>query len=205
MLEYLMVLGHQQVQCSLQNVTYFFMLWSSIGYHQATTTVMLCSIGTQCKLNKINHKWMELNSVEAKAKWPPFFRIQFPTHFVNENVWILIKISLKFVPKGQINNIVALVQIMALRWPGDKPLSEPIMVMLLMHIGVTRPQWVKTRLWKDIYIYIYCPTRTSKFKSLITLDKKSPGAARFPIRQPEIYYCFYSYMAWYATNKTRGQ
>ena len=37
------------------------------------------------------------------------------------------KKSLKFVPKGPINNTPALVQIMA--WPrtGDKPLSEPMM------------------------------------------------------------------------------
>ena len=57
----------------------------------------------------------------------------FPNHifkwiFFNENVWISIKISLKFVPKGPINNIPALVQIMAWHRPGDKPLSEPIMV-----------------------------------------------------------------------------
>ena len=51
--------------------------------------------------------------------------------------------SLKFVPKGPINNIPALVQIMTWRRPGDKPLSEPMMVGLLTHICVTRPQWVK--------------------------------------------------------------
>ena len=62
--------------------------------------------------------------------------------FLNENVIILIKISLKFVPKGPSNNIPALVQIMAWRWLGDKPLSEAMMVSLLMHICVTRPQWV---------------------------------------------------------------
>ena len=33
--------------------------------------------------------------------------------FVNEKFCILIRISLKFVPKGPINNIPALVQIMA--------------------------------------------------------------------------------------------
>ena len=44
--------------------------------------------------------------------------------FMDENVWILINISLNFVPKGPINNIPALVQIMAWRRPGDKPLSE---------------------------------------------------------------------------------
>ena len=51
----------------------------------------------------------------------------FKCNFLNENVWILIKISLKFVPKGPINNIPALVHIKAWRWPGDKPLSEPMM------------------------------------------------------------------------------
>ena len=65
--------------------------------------------------------------------------------FANENVSITIKISLKFVPKGSINNIRALVQIMAWRQPGDKPLSEPMMVILPTHICVTRPQWVKKK------------------------------------------------------------
>ena len=63
--------------------------------------------------------------------------------FVNENVRSLIEFSLKFVPKGPINNISVLVQIMAWRRPGDKPLSEPMIVCLLMHICVTRPQWIK--------------------------------------------------------------
>ena len=42
----------------------------------------------------------------------------------------------------EINNIPSLVQIMAWRRPGDKPLSEPKMVNLLMQICVTWPQWV---------------------------------------------------------------
>ena len=54
-----------------------------------------------------------------------------------------IKISLKLIPKGPINNIPALVQIMAWHRPGDKPLSEPVMVRLPRYICVTRPQWVK--------------------------------------------------------------
>ena len=52
----------------------------------------------------------------------------------------MIKNSLKFVPKGPINDIPALVQIMAWRRPGDKPLSEPMLVSLPTHICVTRPQ-----------------------------------------------------------------
>ena len=53
---------------------------------------------------------------------------------MNENVRIAIEFSLKFVPKGPINNIPALVQIMAWRRPGAKPLSEPVTVSLLTHI-----------------------------------------------------------------------
>ena len=44
---------------------------------------------------------------------------------VNENNRIYIKISLKFVPKSLIKNILALVLIMTWPRPGDKPLSEP--------------------------------------------------------------------------------
>ena len=61
------------------------------------------------------------------------------TTFSNAFSWMKmfefpIKISLKFVPKGPINYISALVQIMAWRRPGDKPLSETMMVRLLTHI-----------------------------------------------------------------------
>ena len=60
--------------------------------------------------------------------------------FLNENRRISIKISLKFIPKGPISNIPALVQIMAWCWAGDKPLSEP-MATLLTDTCVPRPQW----------------------------------------------------------------
>ena len=67
----------------------------------------------------------------------------FKRIFLNENVRILLEISLRYVPEGPINNISVLVQIMAWRLPGDKPLSEPMMVRLPIHICVTWPQWVK--------------------------------------------------------------
>ena len=60
--------------------------------------------------------------------------------FRNENVSISIKILLEFILKCPINNIPALVQILAWRRLGDKPLSEPIMIILLTHIYVTGPQ-----------------------------------------------------------------
>ena len=55
----------------------------------------------------------------------------FKRIFLNENVWILTKISLKFVPRGPIYNIPALVLTMAWRRPGDKPLSEPMTVLFI--------------------------------------------------------------------------
>ena len=87
--------------------------------------------------------------------------------FFNENVWISIKVSLIFVPKGLVNNIPALVKIMAWRRSGDKPLSEPMRVSLPTHICVTRPQWVKCISYSK-YIHKF-----SKFHFNVDLKNKS--------------------------------
>ena len=55
---------------------------------------------------------------------------------------VTVMITLKFVPKCPIENILSLVLIMAWRRSGAKPLSEPMMVSLLTHIRVTRPRWI---------------------------------------------------------------
>ena len=83
-----------------------------------------------------------LNTLRPRQIGRHFADDIFNCIFLNENVWIAIKISLKFVPKSPINNIPALVQIMTWRRSGDKPLSEPMMVSSLRHICATRPQWV---------------------------------------------------------------
>ena len=88
-----------------------------------------------------------LNTLRLRQNGRRFADDTFKRIFLNENVGISIKISLKFVPKGPINNIPALVQILAWRRSGDKPLSEPMVVSLLTHICITRPQWVKAW-WK---------------------------------------------------------
>ena len=63
------------------------------------------------------------------------FQTTFSHAFSWMKMWkIRIKNALKFVPKSPINNIPAL------------PLFEPMMVNLLMHICVTRPQWVNLSL-----------------------------------------------------------
>ena len=86
------------------------------------------------------HTWeRHLNTLRPRQNGCHFVDDIFKRIFLNENILIPIKISLKFVPKGSINNIPALVQIMAWRLPGDKLLSEPMMVNLPTHICVTRP------------------------------------------------------------------
>ena len=72
----------------------------------------------------------------------------FKSNFMHVKFCILIWISLKFVPKGPINNIQALVQIMAWRRSGDMPLSEPM----------------QTR-FTDTYIRIYVDLGGDELKS----------------------------------------
>ena len=50
--------------------------------------------------------------------------------FVKENFWALNRISLKYVPHGKIGNLKTLVQKMAWRRLGYKPLSKPVMAYL---------------------------------------------------------------------------
>ena len=92
----------------------------------------------------------ELNSLRPRQNGRYLADDTFKRILLNENVRSWIKNSLKFVPNGPINNIPALVQIMAWRRLGDKPLSEPMIVILSTHICVTRPHWVKV-LFKVIH------------------------------------------------------
>ena len=52
------------------------------------------------------------------------------------------RLRFHFVPKGPISNFPTLVQIMAWRRLGDKPLSEPMFACSPMHICVSRSQCV---------------------------------------------------------------
>ena len=92
----------------------------------------------------VYHPWDPLvfNTLRPRQNGRHFPDDIYKCIFLNENVWISIKISLIFVPMGPINNIPAMVEIMAWRRSGDKPLSAPMLVRLLTHICVTRPQWV---------------------------------------------------------------
>ena len=106
-------------------------MWKNIGFESIYPTV-----------EDLSYRVYVFNILWPSQNGHRFANDTFKRIFVNENVRISIKISLKFVPKGPFDNIPALVQIMAWRRSCDKPLSEPMMVGLLTHICVTRPQWV---------------------------------------------------------------
>ena len=96
-----------------------------------------------CEMLSISFRPHCVNTLRPRQNGRHFADAVFKRIFFNENVWISIKISLKFVPKGPINKIPALFQIMAWRRPGDKSLSEAVLVSLLTHKCVARPQWVE--------------------------------------------------------------
>ena len=94
-----------------------------------------------------------INSLRLRLNRHTFAEDIFKCIFLNENELIMPRISLKFVPEVRINNIPVLVQIMAWCRPGDKPLSEPMMLSLLRHICITRPQWVKISItWNNDHV-----------------------------------------------------
>ena len=85
----------------------------------------------------------------------------FKCIFMNGNIWISIKISLRFVPKGSVNTISALFQIMTWCRIGDNPPSEPMLTRFtdtyIRHWG--EMSWmlmykctVKTKVWKVVII-----------------------------------------------------
>ena len=73
---------------------------------------------TECESYLVWYEYWKLYSSHKNGRH--FLDDIFKCIFVNENVRISINISPKFVPKGPINNISALVQIMARARPVDK-------------------------------------------------------------------------------------
>ena len=107
------------------------MVISFVLYFQASFGA--CKLLYLTNWGLVMHK-LVINTLRLRTNDHHFADDIFKCIFLNENLWISIKISLSFVPKGPIDNIPAFAQVMAWYWPGDKPLSEPMMASLLMHI-----------------------------------------------------------------------
>ena len=117
----------------IQNGIYHLWCW----YTVVSWTLYRCPrIRQSCRIQSM------YNTMRPRHNGRHFADDIFKCIFLNEYASIPIKISQKFIPKGSINNILALVQIMAWCRLGDKPLSEPVMASLPTSICAARPQWV---------------------------------------------------------------
>ena len=101
-------------------------------------------------------KFMLVNTLRQWQNGCQFPDDIFKCIFLIKNIWISIKISLKFIPKGPIDNIPALIQIMAWHQPGDQPYQNHWWYRLVMHICISRPQCVNLSLGKLPLICIVC-------------------------------------------------
>ena len=79
---------------------------------------------------------VNINTSRPRQKMAAVSQTTFSNAFSWMKMFISIKISPKFVPKGPINNIPALVQIMVWCRLGNKPLSEPMTVGLPTHASL---------------------------------------------------------------------
>ena len=128
------------------------MLWVWTAVFMIVGWLSLVSQIVELSGHYVMQSWASLNTMRPRQNGRHFAGDIFKCILLKGNVWLSFKISLKFVPKFWINTFPAWIQTMAWGRPGDKPLSEPMMVNLVMHICVTRPQWVniKTIHYNDV-------------------------------------------------------
>ena len=154
------------------------------------------------------------------------------TTFSNEFSWMkMIEFRLKLHwSLFPINNIPALLQIMAWRHPGDKSLSEPIRVSLTTNICVARPQWVDNLVLNLVDgCMVYIPDKAMDVNTyrcpgsnIVSFRNGAPGypkhmmeytALEYPLdygkRISAHFYCreimqmFYMSLSWYEYNTHR--
>ena len=98
---------------------------------------------------------IKFKHIEAESSGRYFPHDKFKCIFLNKDIWILIKISLKFVPKRPFNNESALgLEIAQCRRTGDKALSETILSSLT-HIWGARGRWVNIDSLLAIFYMVY--------------------------------------------------
>ena len=92
---------------------------------------MYCGLSWPMRISTV------FNALRPRQNVRHFADDSFKYISLSGNKWMTINISLKFALdlKGRINNIQALVQIMAWCRPGDKPLSEAMTVSVLLYMS----------------------------------------------------------------------
>ena len=104
--------------------------------------ILLMHIYVSRSLNELTP--MALNSSPPRQFGGKIADDIFKCIFVNENDWISIKISLKFIPKSPIDNKSVLDQVMAWRRQAPSHYLNQCWPSFLTHICGTRGRWVKS-------------------------------------------------------------
>ena len=107
-----------------------FSQWMMTASFAALTVLIFTDLSLICSSltsRNIRQRITSLNKSLPGQNGRRFEDDIFKCIFMNLKLCVFIRISLTFVPKFPINNITALVQIIAWRRPGDNPLSEPMM------------------------------------------------------------------------------
>ena len=105
----------------------------SSGICQGDPLAVVCLVGEHIHRLRvepdtlITHTWRSVSSAHQGQNGRHFTDAIFKCIFMNEKYCISLRISLKFVPRGPIDNNPALVQVMAWGLTGDKPLPEPML------------------------------------------------------------------------------
>ena len=107
------------------------------------TSVTLVPYARSCNVCRNLKYYRMSNTLRTRKNGRHFAGDIFKHIFSNENCCILIRISLKFVPRDPISRYASVGSDDGLAPTRPKPLSEPMLVRLLTHICVTWPRWVK--------------------------------------------------------------
>ena len=121
--------AHDKIYKGLLFYFFFHIIWPYLHSVQRLKACLCNKCPKQPSTILVDYHILRMHNMHltswGRDKMLAIFRRHFETHF-HENAWFSINISLKF--KSPIDNVPELVQIIAWRPTGDKPLSEPMMV-----------------------------------------------------------------------------
>ena len=117
---------HLMINCCcylLWESAVLWMVFSSFIYQGSILSIYFLSDVQPTTLLSLKLEFF-INTLRPRQNDRHFPDDIFKCLLLNENCDILMKISLKFVPQDPIQNIPALIQVMAWHRPGNKPLSQ---------------------------------------------------------------------------------
>ena len=131
---------YQSTVESFWNFIYFYVVVLSAKFVRTDENSLLWVLAQFAVNIYCNRTRFYIQNFGSEKKWPRFRRRHFQMHILE---WRCLNLT----KNGPIDNIPALVQIMAWRRPGDKSLSEPMIVSLLSHTYVTGPHTDSNQYW----------------------------------------------------------